>query len=180
VEVVASAPTDSTEVCLSGDGGLPTCSSGATPRASFYGVSSQSKWTATLVSANEASPTIDVAFSWPSNEPSLGIAHAPFEGGPNRDSLRALTATFQARSNGSLTIGASWAPTVLTATLSIAAVEQSGPISVDHASFNAAQSIPPHTTMVKSGTSYRLILMNQSDASADGSQPDLTATIAFP
>jgi hypothetical protein len=178
-EVVASAPADSTKICLSGDGGVPVCASGATPAASFYSQSMQSKWTVTLVSDNEASPTIDVALSWPSNKPSVGTAHTPFQGGPNRDSLRSLTATVTARSNGALTVQASWAPAVVTATLNVAAIEASGLVAVDHASFNAAQSIAAHDTALKAGTTYRMALMDQSPSPA-GPQPDLTATIAFP
>jgi hypothetical protein len=178
VEIVASAPTDSTRVCLSGDGGLPVCASGATPDVSFYSQSSQSRWTATLVSANEGSPTIDVALSWPSNKASVTVAHAPFEGAPNRDSLRSLVATVQARSNGALTVEASWAPSMLDASLTVSEVRSSGPVAIDHASFNAATSIAtPHSTNVRAGTTYRLTLINQSRAVTP---PDLSATISFP
>ena len=178
VEIVASAPTDATRVCLSGDGGQPTCSSGATPTVSFYGLSSQSKWTATLASATEASPTIDVTLTWPSNKPSVTVTDVPFEGTPNRDSLRSLTATVTARTNGVLTVEATWPPAPLDATLTVAEVTPSGPVTVDQASFKAASAIAPaHATSVKADTAYRLTLMNQSPA---GTPPDLKATIAFP
>jgi hypothetical protein len=178
VSIVASAPTDSTRICLSGDGGTPVCASGATPSASFYGVSSQSKWSATLEPAGEASPTIDVTVRWPANKPSLTVLHSPFEGEPNRDSLRSLTATIAARSDGSIGMTASWAPDALATSLTVWQVGSDGLTAVDDASFPVAGGIEPaHVTTVDAGTTYRLTLMNLSPA---GAAPDLGATIAFP
>jgi hypothetical protein len=178
VSVVASAPSDSTRICLSGDGGTPVCATGATPTASFYSQSSQSKWSATLESASEASPTIDVAVRWPANKPSITVSHSPFEGEPNRDSLRSLTATIEARSDGSVSVGASWAPNILATSLTVWEVGTDGLTRVDEASFAAADGLTrAHATAVKAGSTYRLTLMNLSPA---GPAPDLSATIAFP
>jgi hypothetical protein len=178
VSVVASAPTDSTRICLSGDGGTPVCAAGATPSASFYSVSSQSKWSATLEPAGEASPTIDVTVRWPANKPSITVLHSPFEGEPNRDSLRSLTATIAARSDGSIGMTASWAPNTLATSLTVWQAGPDGLTAVDEASFSAAEGIQPaHVTAVNGGTTYRLTLMNLSPA---GAAPDLGATIAFP
>jgi hypothetical protein len=178
VSVVASAPTDSTRICLSGDGGTPVCAAGATPSASFYSVSSQSKWSATLVSASEASPTIDVTLRWPANQPSVTVLHSPFEGEPNRDSLRSLTATVSARGDGSIGVTASWAPDTLATSLTVWQVGPDGLTAVDEASFAVAEGIEPaHFTTVSAGKTYRLTLMNLSPA---GAAPDVSATIAFP
>lgn len=177
VSVVASAPTDSTNVCLSGDGGTPTCSSGATPTASFYSESSQSKWTASLVSATAGSPTIDVAASWPSNKASITVTHAPFQGAPNPDSLRSLAATIKARARGTIDLDAKWAPTILTVSLTVLQLTSSGFAQVDRASYNVTQAVPTHSTPVKANSTYQITLMNLSPAKT---VPDLTATIAFP
>ncbi len=178
VEVVASAPTNSSRVCLSGDGGTPVCSSGATPAASFYSQSSQSKWTATVISGNEIAPIVDVALTWPSNKPSVTATQVPFEGEPNPDSLRSLTATVVARSSGRLSLEAAWPPSPLNATLTIVEMKSPDPVTVDQATFKAATSVAPaHATNVKAGATYRITLMNQSPA---GIVPRLTATIAFP
>lgn len=178
VSVVASAPSDSTKVCLSADGGTPDCVTGVTPAASAYSVSSRSTWTATLESASEASPTIDLAVSWPSRQPSITVAHSPFEGEPNRDSLRSLTATVAARTAGTLSLGATWTPDPLNASLTVWQVGTTGQTQVDEANYGAVKSISPaHATNVKAGSSYRLTLMNLSPA---GSAVDLSATLSFP
>ena len=178
VSVVASSPTDSTRVCLSGDGGTPICSTGATPAATFYSRSSQSRWSATLESAGSGPPTIDVAVRWPANKPSITIAHSPFEGEPNRDSLRSVTATVGARAAGTIDVGASWAPDVLSVSLSVQEVEAGAQSQVDAASYSQAQSVsPPHQTPIQTGRTYVVTLMNLSPA---GAGADLVVTFDFP
>jgi len=176
--VVASAPTDSSQICLSGDGGTPICTTGATPTVTFYSQSIQSKWVVTLGSANEASPTIDVQLSWPSNKPSITAAGFPFEGSPNRDSLRSLTATLTARESGEVTISADWAPASLTASLTAWLVGKSGQTVAATAAFGPSQAMPATARLtVKTDSTYRITLM---DTGAGAAAQTVAETVVFP
>ena len=177
--IVASPPTNSSRICLSGDGGTPICSSGATPTVEFYSQSIQTKWRVTVGSANEESPTVDVQLSWPSTKPSITVTQVPFQGHPNRDSLRSLTATLTARANGDLTLTASWSPAGLDVAVTVWLVDKSGQDVVDHRTVAAAQSLgTPRPITMKAGSAYRLTLSDESAAST--TNPALTATLQFP
>jgi len=177
--IVASAPKDASRICLSGDGGTPICASGATPTASFASQSIQSKWTITLGSANEESPTVDVQITWPSNKASVTVAHVPFQGHPNRDSLRSLTATVTPNVAGSLSLSADWPGSSLSSSLTVWLVDKTGQHVVQQKTYPAAEALPPSTDVtMKAGTTYRLSLADESPAST--TNPDLTATIQLP
>jgi hypothetical protein len=177
--IVASAPRDSSTICLSGDGGTPVCGSGATPTASFASQSIQSKWTVTVGSANEDSPTVDVQITWPSNKASITVTQVPFEGHPNRDSLRSLTATITARAAGSVNLAASWGPASLATSLTVWLVDKNGQQIVDQKSYPAAESLPASTAIaVKAGATYRMTLANESSGST--TNPNLSATLQLP
>jgi hypothetical protein len=177
--IVASPPTNSSRICLSGDGGTPICASGATPTVEFYSQSIQTKWRVTIGSANEEAPTVDVQLSWPSTKPSITASQVPFQGHPNRDSLRSLTATLTARTNGDLTLVASWSPASLDVALTAWLVDKSGQHVVDQRTVSAAQSLgTPKPLSMKAGSTYRVSLSNESAAS--NTNPALTATLQFP
>lgn len=177
--IVASAPRDASRICLSGDGGTPVCASGATPTASFASQSIQSKWTVTVGSQNEESPTVDVQITWPSNKASITASHVPFQGHPNRDSLRSLTATFTAHAAGSAGLAAEWPGSSVATLLTVWLVDPSGQHVVEQKNFAAAAALPASTGFgVKAGATYRMTLANESDVSA--TNPDLTATLQLP
>lgn len=177
-QVVASSPTDSSEMCLTQDALPAKCASGATPGFVEFASGVRSQWTVTLLSANESSPTVDVAFSWPAGHPSMTATNCRFQGSPNPDSLRSLVATFKPRAAGRLTIDAAWPPVVVDATLTLTDVSGSNPTPVDEVSYVGQGSISPaYSHAVASGRTYQVSLF---DDSVNSGRPHLTATITFP
>ncbi len=178
-QVVASSPMDATTLCLTMDDAPAACVTGATPGfPSAVTRTGHSRWTVTLASANESTPTIDVAFGWPSNNPSIMLASGRFQGSPNPDSLRTLTATFKPRTSGQATLDASWPPGVLNATVTLAVISAAKTTTVSEVRYAAASSTSPvYSAPVSSGKTYRLQLLNDDK---DSLRPNLTATITFP
>jgi hypothetical protein len=177
-QVVATSPTDSTKLCIAVDGAQGSCSSGATPDIAVTATTAHSRWSVTLISPNESQPTVDVAFSWPTDNPSISLDHGRFGGFPNPDSLRSLTATFTTRAAGRVTVDAAWSPATLDATLTLTEVSGSGGSAVDTATYAGQSSTaPPYSHAVAVGRTYRIVLFNDSP---DGVKTNLTATIAFP
>jgi hypothetical protein len=178
-QVVASSPIDTTTLCLAMDDTAATCVTGGTP--SFPAAVTEthhSRWTVTLISAGESSPTVDVAFSWPTNSPSITLGHGRFQGVPNRDSLRTLTALFRPRAVGNATLDASWPPGVLHASVVLTDITTAPETMVRQIEYaQATATTPVYSAPVGAGRTYRLTLLNDD---ADGLRPDLTATITFP
>lgn len=178
-QVVASSPMDATTLCLSMDDAPAACATGGTPGfPSEASGTNHSRWTVTLISANESSPTVDVAFSWPTNKPSITLTHGRFQGTPNRDSLRTLTANFKPRASGITTLDASWPPGISGATVTLADTSNAKETTVNEIRFaHQSATLPVYSGPVSSGKTYRLVLLNDG---ADGLRPDLSATITFP
>lgn len=178
-QVVASSPMESTTICLAMDDSPAVCTSGGTP--GFPSVVTDKhhvRWTATLISASETSPTVDVAFRWPTASPSITLTHGRFQGSPNRDSLRTLTAAFRPRTDGRATLDASWAPSTLDAAVRLTDVSKANPAIVGQVNYNSqTATVPVYSAAVAAGKTYRLELLNESK---DGLRPDLDATITFP
>jgi hypothetical protein len=165
-------------MCFTVDQEPTACVSGAAPGRKIATTTAHSHWTVTLASVNESSPTVDVAFSWPSNNPAITLTHGRFEGYPSPDSLRGLTATFRARTAGQLLFDATWPPATANATLTLTDVSGSQPVAVDSVSYQGQGSVSPtYTHAVRPGETYQLTLINNSAA---GVRPSLTATIQFP
>jgi hypothetical protein len=179
VDVVASSPTDSTTLCLSADGSAPVCATGATPGfpRAVATTAARSRWTATLISTGNGSPTVDVEFRWPTLQPWIILTHGRFEGQPNRDSLRTLTATFTARYTGPLSVDADWMPETTTGVLTLYRVESAGVMPVRSATYADRQSMPTPFVATLSGGTYRLALANDGGSLL---RPDFSATIEFP
>lgn len=178
-QVVASSPIDTTTLCLAMDDATATCVTGGTP--SFPAVVTEthhSRWIATLISAGESSPTVDVAFSWPTNSPSITLGHGRFQGAPNRDSLRTLTVVFKPRAGGNATLDASWPPGVLDASVVLTDITKAPEAKVRQIEYAGETATSPvYSAPVSAARTYRLTLLNDG---ADGLRPDLTATITFP
>jgi hypothetical protein len=177
-QVVATSLMDATTLCLSMGDAKATCASGGTPGfPSVTGLNS-SRWTVTLISANESSPTVDVAFSWPTNNPTITLTHGRFQGTPNRDSLRTLTANFKPRASGVTTLDASWPPGILDATVTLADISKVNETTVSEIRYtHQSATLPVYSAPVGLGKTYRLVLLNEG---ADGLRPDLSAKITFP
>lgn len=177
-QIVATSPMDSTKLCLKVDQAPTECVSGATPDFTQPATTAHSHWTVTLISANESPPTVDVAFSWPTDHPSITLTHGRLQGSPNPDSLRTLTATFRTRAAGRLSVDATWPPSQATALLTLTDVSGAAPIALDTATYpNQASISPAYSHSLAAGHAYRVALFNDS---ADTARTNLTATIDFP
>jgi hypothetical protein len=177
-EIVATSPMDSTTLCLTRDAMPAGCASGATPGVQLAADDAHSNWTVTLVSATASPPIVDVAISWPADRPSIVLSHGRFQGYPNPDSLRTLTATFKTRAAGKMSLDAAWPPATLEAQLTLTDVSGAKPAIVDTVAYPAAGSLSPsYSRALAAGKTYQVALLN---GSPDSGRPDLTATIAFP
>ena len=178
-QVVASSPMDGTTLCLSIEDAEPTCATGGTPGFPYeVTTTDHTRWIVTLISAGESSPTVDLALSWPTNNPSVTLTHGRFQGTPNRDSLRTLTANFSSRESGNATLDASWPPGASNATATLAEVSNTGQTTIREMRYtNTVSTLPAYSAPVGSGKLYRLDLVNEG---ADGLRADLTATLTFP
>jgi hypothetical protein len=177
-QVVGSSPMNSTELCVTADEAPPQCDRGATPGLTLASTGLHSHWTVSLVSGDKGSPTVDVQLSWPTDNPQITVNHAPFQGYPNPDSLRTLSATFKARAAGKLSVDATWPSAAADTTLTVTDVSSAQPTAVDAVAYAGATSISPaYSRSVKGRRTYRIELFN---GGPDGADPDLKATIAFP
>ena len=177
-QIVTASPAESTRLCLAAEGEKPVCASGATPGLTRPTSGAHSHWTVTLASANEGTPTVDVALRWPADHPSIQLGGGRFEGYPNPDSLRSLNASFRTRAAGQVALTAAWPPAVIEATLTLADATSAKTITVDTASYPAAGAIAgTYSHAVAAGRIYTVALF---DAGADTGRPSLSATIAFP
>jgi hypothetical protein len=160
------------------DAGANVCLSGATPEFTEQAFAAHSLWTVTLISANASTPTVDVAFTWPADNPTISISHGRFQGSPNPDSLRTLAATFKTRAGGPLSLTAAWPQATADATLTLTDISGSRELALDSKSYSGADSISPgYSHAAEARHTYRLVLYNEGTNVA---LTDLAATIAFP
>ena len=177
-EIVETSPLDSTTLCVAVNETLPVCATGATPSFTSHGTTAHSQWTVTLASPNKSSPTVDVAFRWPTDHPSITLSGARFQGSPNPDSMRTLTADFTTRLSGSLRVDAAWSRIAVDATLSLADLSGVKPVTLGTAAYTGEVSISPsYTHLLTGGRTYEVKLYNNG---RDAGRTLLTATIAFP
>jgi len=177
-EVTSTAPMDSSMMCLTVDGSPTVCDSEAAPGFTRPATTAHSHWTFTLSSASEASPTVDVQFKWPSENPSISLDHARFQGSPNPDSLRMFKATFTTRAAGTLSVDAAWPPAAVNATLTVTDESGSRPTAVGAAKYSGQGAISPtYSHALRAHRTYTVTLFNDSP---DSGRPDLKATLAFP
>lgn len=177
-EIVTASPAESSRLCLAAEGAKPECASGATPGVTQAAAGAHSHWTVTLTSANEGTPTVDLALRWPADHPSIELAGSRFQGYPNPDSLRSLNASFKTRAAGQMALTAAWPPALVETTLTLTDVTSSNAVTVDKADYPAAGSISgTYSHRVAAGRIYAIALF---DAGPDTGRPSLSATIAFP
>jgi len=177
-EVVQSSPLDSTTLCVAVDSAGPKCATGATPGLTVGVATAHSRWTVTLASANESTPTVDVAFTWRSDHPSMALSNCRFQGYPNPDSARTLQADFTTRVAGNLSVDAAWSKASVAATLTLAELSGANPVTLGTAAYPGKTSISPaYTHPVVGARTYEVKLYNNG---ADTGRTLLTAIIAFP
>ena len=176
-EIVQTSPLDSTKLCVAVDDAPPACTTGATPGFTTYATTAHSSWTVTLASPNKSSPTVDVEFTWHTDHPSIALDHCRFQGSPNPDSMRTLTADFTAHAAGSLRVSAAWSRTSVDATLTLADLSGTEPVAVSTAEYPGEVSIsPPFAHPLAIGRTYEMTLYNNG---RDSGRTLLMATIAF-
>jgi cytoskeletal protein RodZ len=180
-QVVTAAPLATLKMCLQVNSASPSCVTGATP--GFFtmapSVGDQAQWTVTLISTGAGStPVVDVAFTWRTKSAAITLSHGRFQGSPNPDSLRGLTATFKTRAAGSVGVVAAWPPASVDAALTLTDVTATPGSAVDQAAYLAAGSISPaYSHAVTAGRTYQIQVLNRG---SDSGRPDLTTTISFP
>jgi hypothetical protein len=178
VQIVASAPLDTTTICLIGDGKPVGCDVGGSPGLTQTTTTAHSDWLVNVTSPNAGTPTVDLAFSWPTDHPKITLDHGQFRGSPNPDSLRSLTATFRTRAAGSLSVDAAWPPISLDATLTLAERAGTTSAAIDQIRYSGLTgTTPAYAHTVRSGRNYTVSLYNLSQESG---RPDLEVTIGFP
>jgi hypothetical protein len=178
VQIVASAPLDTTTICLVGDGRPVGCDVGGSPGLTEMTTTAHANWLVNVTSPNTRTPTVDVAFSWPTDHPKITLDHGQFRGSPNPDSLRSLTATFRTRAAGSISLDAVWPPVSLDATLTLAERAGTTSAAVDQIQYSGLTgTTPAYAHPVRSGRNYVVSLYNLS---RETGRPDLEVTIGFP
>jgi hypothetical protein len=177
-QVVGAAPMASTVLCLTMDGASVGCDRGASPGMTRLAATAHSVWTVSLISPDPTPPTVDVEFTWPTDHPAITLNHGRFQGFPNPDSLRTLSATFKTRAAGILSLEADWSPTVLSATLTLSSLSGTSATPLDTVDYTAQTAISPgYSYTLKADHRYELDLQNQSP---DSLRPILNTTISFP
>ena len=177
-QIVGAAPMASTVLCLTMDGASVGCDRGASPGMTRLAATAHSVWTVSLISPDPMPPSVDVEFTWPTDHPAMSLNHGRFQGFPNPDSLRTLSATFTTRAAGTLSLEADWAPTVLSATLTLSSLSGTSATPLDTVDYTAQTTISPaYSYTLKADHRYELDLQNQSP---DSLRPILNATISFP
>lgn len=177
-QVVATSPLSVTILCASVDDAPAVCSSEATPGFTQATTTNHSHWTVALLSSYVGSPEVDVQISWPTDQPQIVIDNARFQGSPNPDSLRSLTATFTTRSAGRLSVAAAWPPAVLDATLTLTDVSGANPTTIARTAYSSRGAISPvYQRSLDRHRTYSVTLFNESP---DNGRPYLSAAISFP
>jgi hypothetical protein len=172
-----------TRICARVDGSKQDCRTGT--RITYTGAftdTTHSVWVVTLIGNQGATPTVDVAFSWPAINPRITLTHGRLQGSSTPgipEALNGLTATTTPKVDGNIGLAASW--TTITTDVRVATDETVGTSSnlLDQKAYTGVQNLgtPGYTYGVNAGKTYRLSLR---DLSADSGRPDLTAVISLP
>ena len=179
----SSLSTPSIKMCVKIDAGVQTCSSaGAKPGfPNALADRPHSLWVVTLIGVGAATPTVDVAFSWPTASPAITLAHGRLQGSSSPgvpEAQNGFSATFKARGGGSVSVGATWTVIVTDVDLALFDVTGSPSISVDEVQRHGVKAVdPPYKHSVDAGKKYKVMFR---DLAADSQRPDLNATISFP
>ena len=174
----------SLKICAKVDDSKPDCRTW-TKVSSFKGATTdtaQSIWVITLMGVGTDTPTVDVAFSWPTNDARITLTHGRLQGSTSPgvpEAQNGFTCTFKTRAAGNVTVAAFW--TLLTADIDMSTADVDGPkaISLDEKQFKTAQNLgtPGYSFGLDAGKYFRVFMRS---ISADSLRPDLTAVISFP
>jgi hypothetical protein len=178
----SSLATPSIKMCIKIDAGAQTCSTGAKPGfPNALADRPHSLWVVTLIGVGDATPTVDVAFSWPAASPSITLAHGRLQGSSSPgipEALNGFNATFNARIAGTVSVKVAWTVIVTDVDIALADVTGASALSVDETQRQGVKAVDPaYTHAVDAGKKYKVMFR---DLSADSQRPDLNATITFP
>ena len=176
----SSLATPSIKMCVQIDAGAQTCSTGAKPGfPNALADRPHSLWVVTLIGVGAATPTVDVAFSWPAVSPSITLAHGRLQGSSSpgiSEALNGFNATFKPRGAGSVSVGVAWTVVVTDVDLALADVTGTSALSVNEVQKHGVKAVD-YSHSVDAGKTYKVMFR---DLSADSQRPDLSATISFP
>ena len=178
----SSSSKASIKMCLRIDAGAQTCAlPGVEPGfPAAYADTQHSLWVVTLIGAGAATPTVDVAFSWPTGSPSITFAHGRFQGSSSpgiSEAQNGFNATFKPRGSGAVSVSVAWTVIVTDVDLGLANVTGTPAINVDEVQYQGVKAVdPPYTHSVDAGKRYKVMFRNLD---ADAMRPDLNATISF-
>jgi hypothetical protein len=184
ISITKSSPAKTTtRICASLDGSKPTCYTGT--KVTFKGAytdTAHSVWVVTLVGNQNATPTVDIAFSWPTNNASITLTHGRFQGSSSpgvSENLNGFMATFAARANGNFGLSAVWTQITTDAMVTTNQVVGGSTSLLDQKSYTSVQNLgtPGYSYAVQAGKTYQVTLRNMS---ADSQRPDLTAVVTLP
>jgi len=179
----SSPPKTTTRICARVDGSKPDCRTGT--RVTYTGAltdTAHSVWVVTLIGNQGATPTLDVAFSWPSNSPKITLTHGRLQGSASPgvpETLNGITATTIPKTAGNIGLAASWTTVSTDVRVTTDQIVGSSSNLLDQKQYNAVQNLgtPGYTYGISPGKTYRLSLR---DLAADSGRPDLTAVISLP
>jgi len=176
--------SDSTKLCLAVDGGAFTCQSGGLPSFAIQATTSHSAWTVQVISAgNVTTPVVDIAMSWPTNSPKIGLAHGRLQGSMSPgvpEELNGFNVTFKPRGAGNLTVSSKWTVILTDIDVTLANVSGMPWVNLDEQQYHgggSGVSQVAYSHAVDPSKTYRFSLR---DLDADNYRPDLSADIGFP
>jgi hypothetical protein len=170
-------------VCVRVDNSKWDCRKGG--KIDFKGAytdTAHSIWQVELSGVGHTAPVIDLALSWPTNNPSVTLTHGRFQGSTSpgvAESLNGFTATFKTRNAGNVGLSASWTAVNAKASVTLADVTVNPAVTLDEKQFDNANSLgsPGFGAPVSASRFYKISLRNLS---SDAFRPDLRAVITFP
>lgn len=178
--------SDTTSLCVTMDGGAPTCQSSQMPTFTAQATTAHSTWTVEAISAGPlVTPVVDISIIWPTNNASITLNHGSLRGSSSPgvpEALNGFNVTFQPRGAGNLTVLAGWTVILTYIDVTLADVTNMPWVSVDEQQYQGGgkginKTDPPYTHAVSPAKTYRFSLRNLA---ADNYRPDLQAQIAFP
>ena len=169
IAIVKSSPAKATtRICAQIDGGKADCRTGTA--VSYNGAftdTAHSVWVVTLIGPASVGPTVDVAFSWPTNHAQITLTHGRFQGSSSpgvSPNLNGFTASVKTVNAGNLTVAASW--TAVTANVEITTEDLNAPTATikDQKQITSATNLgtPGHTFGLDAAKWYRVSLRNLS------------------
>jgi len=181
--VKSSPPKATTRICVQLDGGKPDCRLGtAVNYAGAKTDTAHSVWIVTLIGPAAIGPTVDVAFSWPTNHAQITLTHGRLQGSSSPGvsaNLNGFTATVKTVNAGNVTVAASWTQITTNVEVSTEDLNAQTASMIDQKQFTSATNLgtPGYTFALSAAKSYRVSLHNLS---ADAQRPDLTVVLSVP